>query len=294
MDLNTLTIFDSVAASGSFTRAADKLGVAKAKISVSIGRLERDLGVALFTRTTRQVQMTDAGRALHAECAPLLRALNDALSGVGSATGELTGSLRISAATAHASESVGPAVAKFAALHPALQVELRTADRVSDMVAEGIDLSFRMGWLRDSSQRAIKLGEFRQFVVTSPAYLKAKGRPTKPVQLAAHEWVALTLLQSPHTWTFTAKDGRQQTVHMRSRLQTDSPSTLLAMVEHGAGITVMDETTLKSGLAAGTLVKLLPSWTLPVGGIYAVLPPGRHVPPAVRAFIDFYRDLLGA
>ena len=292
MDLNTLTIFDSVAASGSFTRAADKLGVAKAKVSISIGRLERDLGVALFTRTTRQVQLTSAGRSLHAECAPLLRALNDAVSGIGSESGAFTGSLRISATTANASESVGPAVAKFAALHPALHIELRTADRVSDMVAEGIDLSFRMGWLRDSSQRAIKLGEFRQFIVASPAYLSARGRPTKPAQLAAHDWVALSLLSSPLTWKFAARDGRQETVHMRSRLHTDSPSTLLAMVENGAGVSAMEEMTLKPALAAGTVVRLLPSWSLPVGGIYAVLPPGRHVPPAVRAFIDFYRDLL--
>ena len=199
IDLNSMTIFDSVAEAGSFTRAADRLGVAKAKVSVQIARLERQLGVALFTRTTRQVQLTDAGRALHAQCQPLLRGLNDALTQVGSEQGELTGLLRLSCTAIHATQSVAPAVAQFAALHPALQIDLRTGDRISDLVSEGIDLSFRMGWLRDSSQRAIRLGSFRQYVVAAPAYLKRRGTPRRPEDLAEHEWIALSLLPTPRT-----------------------------------------------------------------------------------------------
>ncbi|MES2152253.1 MAG: LysR family transcriptional regulator [Pseudomonadota bacterium] len=293
IDLNSLTMFDSVASTGSFTRAADQLGVAKAKVSVRIGRLERQLGLALFTRTTRQVQLTDAGRELHAQCQPLLRALHEALTEAGAEQGELSGTLRLSASVIHASESVAPALARFAALHPALQVELRTGDRVSDLVAEGIDLSFRMGWLRDSTQRAIKLREFRQHVVAAPGYLARRGTPQRPQDLAAHEWIALSLLPTPHTWRFTGADGAEQVVHMKSRLQVDAPSALLSLLEHGAGVSAMEELTLQSSLESGRLVKLLGDWTLPVGGMYAVLPPGRHVPARVRAFIDFYRDFIG-
>ncbi|UUZ53528.1 LysR family transcriptional regulator [Massilia sp. H-1] len=168
IDLNSLTFFDCVVEAGSFTGAADRLGVAKAKVSVQIARLERQLGVSLFTRTTRQVTLTDAGRALHDQCQPLLRGLSDALAEAGNQQGELSGMLRISTTALQASQTVGPALVEFAALHPRLQIDLRTGDKVADMVAEGIDLSFRMGWLRDSTQRAIKLRDFSQFVVASP------------------------------------------------------------------------------------------------------------------------------
>ncbi len=293
IDLNSLTIFDAVAAAGSFTAAADRLGVAKARISVQVARLERQLGVALFARTTRQVSLTDAGRALHAQCQPLLRSLNEALSQAASTDGELSGVLRISSTVLQAAQSIAPALAAFAALHPRLQVDLRSADRVADMVGEGIDLSFRMGWLRDSSERAIKLGEFAQHVVAAPSYLKLHGRPTRPEQLARHAWIALSLLAAPRTWKFSRAGVKDVVVHMNARIQADSPSTLLALLEGGAGISVLEEMTLQGALARGALVKLLPAWSLARGGLYAVLPPGRHVPPQVRAFIDFYRAWLG-
>lgn len=287
-----MAIFDTLAETGSFTAAADRLGVAKAKVSVQIARLERQLGIALFTRTTRQVQLTDAGRALHAQCQPLLRGLNDALTQAGSEQGELAGLLRLSCTVNHAHQSVAPAVARFAALHPALRIDLRTGDRISDLVSEGIDLSFRMGWLRDSSQRAIRVGDFRQYVVASPAYLKARGTPKRPEDLADHDWIALSLLPTPHTWKFSGAGGKTATVHMKSRIQVDASGALLALLEHGAGISVLEERTAQPALDGGTLLRLLPKWTLPEGGIYAVLPPGRHVPARVRAFIDFYQDYL--
>ncbi|MFL6659627.1 MAG: LysR family transcriptional regulator [Massilia sp.] len=292
IDLNALTIFDAVVEAGSFTGAADRLGVAKAKVSVQIARLERQLGVTLFTRTTRQVSLTDPGRALHTHCEPLLRGLSDALAEAGSDQGELSGMLRVSTTAMQATQSIGPALVEFAALHPRLQVDLRTGDRVADMVAEGIDLSFRMGWLRDSTQRAIKLGEFSQLVVASPAYLKRHGTPKRPEHLAQHAWVALSLLPAPLTWKFSHAEGKEVTVHMNSRMQVDSPNTLLALVEHGAGMTALETLTTREALAQGRLVKVLPKWTLPNGGVYAVLPPGKHVPPKVRAFVDFYRSYL--
>ncbi len=290
IDLNSLTIFDAVVAAGSFTGAADRLGVAKAKISIQIGRLERQLGVALFTRTTRQVSLTDAGRQLHEQCQPLLEHLQDALTQVGSSQGELSGLLRVSTTVNHASESVAPALAEFAVLHPALHIDLRTGDRITDLVSQGIDLSFRMGWLRDSSQRAIKLGEFDQFVLASPAYLARHGTPQQPAELAQHEWIALNLLPTPLTWKFGG--AAPQTVHMKSRIAVDAPGSLLSLLEHGAGISAMEEMSAKKAIEAGRLVRVLADWTLPRGGMYAVLPPGRHMPARVRAFIDFYRDYL--
>lgn len=293
IDLNALSIFDALVQAKSFTAAADRLGVAKAKISVQISRLEKQLGLALFTRTTRQVTLTEAGRNLHQQCQPLLIGLRDALTQVGSEQGQLTGLLRVSASVNHASQSVAPAIARFAILHPQLRIDLRTGDRISDLVADGIDLSFRVGWLRDSSQRAIKLAEFRQFVVAAPAYLKKHGTPKQPQDLSEHAWLALSLLPTPLTWKFSNGKGQSQTVHMKARLQADAPSALLGLIEHGAGISTLEEITALAAIKSGKLVQLLPDWSLPTGGIYAVLPPGRHVPARVRAFIDFYREFIG-
>ncbi len=292
IDLNSLAVFDAVVETGGFTAAAERLGVAKAKVSVQISRLEARLGVMLFTRTTRRVNLTDAGRALHEECAPLLLGIREAVDHAGQEKDGLSGILRLSTSVDHAVQSLAPAVTEFAALHPALQIDLRTGDRVADLVGEGIDLAIRLGWLRDSSLRAVKLGEFEQHVVAAPAYLKRAGRPKHPEDLAAHAWVALTLLPTPFTWKFAAPSGETRTVQMKARIRVDSPSALRAMLRHGAGISALDQFSAEEGVKAGYLVRLLADWSLPRAGIYAVYPPGRHVAPKVRSFIAFYRDWL--
>lgn len=291
-DLNALLVFAAVAETGGFTAAADQLGVAKAKVSIDIGRLETQLGVSLFSRTTRRVALTDAGQTLYAECVPLLRGVQEALGQVGGVGAELTGTLRITAAVDHAVQSLSRAVAAFGQLHPQLQIDLRTSDRVADLVKEGIDLAIRIGWLRDSSLRATQLGEFSQCVVASPDYLARAGTPKRPEDLAQHAWVGLSLLPTPFTWKFTSARGGTRTVRMSGRLRTDSSATLRGLLLSGAGVSAMDQFSVAEGLRLGHLVRLLPQWSLPSGGVYAVYPPGRHVPAKVRAFIDFYREFL--
>ncbi|MGH8806622.1 MAG: LysR substrate-binding domain-containing protein [Noviherbaspirillum sp.] len=296
IDLNGLVVFNAVVDAGGFTAAAERLGVAKAKVSIQIARMEARLGVALFHRTTRQVILTEAGRALHADCQPLLAGIQDAINQAGREAGHaqtgLSGTLRISTTVDHAMQSLAPAVARFSALHPALQIDLRTGDRVADLVGEGIDLAIRLGWLRDSSLRAVTLGEFEQYVVAAPDYLRRAGWPQHPQELAGHEWVALTLLPTPFTWKFVARDGDAHTVQVKARIRVDSPGALRAMLQQGAGISVLDQYSAEEGLRAGKLVRVLDAWTLPRGGVHAVYPPGRHVAAKVRAFIAFYREHL--
>jgi DNA-binding transcriptional LysR family regulator len=292
-DLARLSSFIAVADHASFTAAADRLGVAKAKLSLDVRRLEAALGTALFTRTTRRVTLTDAGRSLHEAAAPLLGGLHEALAQSSRASAELSGRLRIATSVDHAAQSVAAAVAEFSALHPGLQIELQASDHIGDMVADGIDLAFRLGWLRDSSLRATHIGDFAQIVVAAPAYLDRRGRPAAPADLASHDWVALNLLPAPLTWLFTAPDGVELPVRVNARLQTDSSAALRAMLLAGAGVSVLGELSARDDLNAGRLEQLLVDWSLPGGGIHAVYPPGRHVRASVRAFVDFYRAGLG-
>ncbi|HSV35835.1 MAG TPA: LysR family transcriptional regulator [Ramlibacter sp.] len=292
-DLNALPLFAAVAETGSFTAAATQLGVAKAKVSLDIARLEAQLAATLFTRTTRRVALTDAGQALYAQSIPLLRGVQEALAQVGE-EGALTGVLRISAAVDYAAHTVSHAVAAFSALHPKLEIDLRTSDRVVDMLKDGIDVALRMGWLRDSTLRATRLGEFEQYVAASPAYLRQAPRIARPENLAAHEWVSFSVLQAPLTWKFTSARGQHRTVRVSGRLRSDSVGAVRALVQSGCGVAVFDQFSTADALRSGELVRLLPQWSLPRGGVYAVYPPGRHVSAKVRAFIDFYAGWLPA
>jgi DNA-binding transcriptional LysR family regulator len=192
----------------------------------------------------------------------------------------------------YAASELAPMVARFAAAHPQLRIELHTSDRVLDLVAERIHLAFRMGHLRSSSARATRLDGFEQWVVAAPAYLRGKPAPKRPSDLSDHDWVSLSLMRTPLTWTFSSARGQKESVRMRSRLQVDSSSTLRALLEQGAGVSVLNHTSVAPLVRDGRLVRLLPQWSLPEGGVYAVFPPGRHVPAAARAFVESYRKAL--
>lgn len=198
--------------------------------------------------------------------------------------------MRLSSTVSHAAQSLAPALAAFARLHPNLQIDLRTDDQVLDLVAAGIDLPIRLGWLKDSSLHALQLGEFEQYVVAAPAYLRRVGQPQQSEPLAHGEWVALTLLPTPQTWKFTAPDGRSKTVRMKPHIRVDSPDVSRALLLNGAGCSTIDAYSVRADLKSGALVRVLGDWSLPRGGIYPVYSSGRTVPAKVRAFIDFYRD----
>jgi DNA-binding transcriptional LysR family regulator len=290
-DLNALVVFAAVAEQRSFTGAAEQLGVAKAKVSLVVGRLEAQLGQTLFARTTRRVVLTEAGQALYEQGVPPVRAVQDVLARFGSG-GELTGQLRIAAPVEYAGQTVAPCLPAFAERHPGLEIDVRASERVVDMLKEGIDVSLRLGWLRDSTLKAVKLGDFAQYLVASPAYLARAPKITQPADLATHEWVTLTLLPSALTWRFQSDRGQVRTVRVNGRLRTDSVLSLRGIVAAGWGLTVMDEFSAAQALRNGELVRVLPHWSLPRGGVHAVFAPGRHVPAKVRAFVDFFRERL--
>jgi DNA-binding transcriptional LysR family regulator len=291
-NLEGLQVFAAVAEAGGFTAASERLGMTKANVSLQIGRLEAQLGQALFTRTTRTVRLTEAGQNLYERSLPALQALRDALLQAGQGDAELKGTLRITAPVSHFAQTLAPVLARFAELHPNLQLELMASDRVVDLVGEGVDLAIRLGALRDSSLRAIRLGEFEQQLVAAPDYLRRRGTPNAPEEMSEHDWVAFTLMKTPLTWTFTARDGSKLPVRMKSRIKVDSSISLRALVLSGMGCSVLDQFSVEEDLHAGRLVRVLAEWSLPKGGVYAVLPPGRHSPAAVRAFIEFYRNHL--
>lgn len=292
-DLNLLQTFVAVAQFGSFTAAADRLSMARPQVSLQVRKMEHALGVSLFNRTTRRVALTHAGQRLFEQCAPLLQGMHEALGAVGSAGHGLRGRLRIGGSVEHAVQVLAPMVAAFADRHPQVRVELLVTDKVQDLVAEGLDVAVRVGWMRDTSSKVAKLADFEQGVLASPDYLARHGRPQAPEDLAKHRWVALTLLPSPMTWTFS-KAGRSVTVRMSPALRTDSAVAMRSLLLNGAGLSVASLLHVENEVRSGSLVRVLKDWSLPGGVVHAVFPPGAQVIPAARAFVEMLRTGVAA
>lgn len=292
INLNRLAAFAAVVESGSFTAAAEKLGLTKAMVSQHVSRLENELGISLLTRTTRKVTPTETGAAFYADCAQALQGMQAAIARVGGGSEVPSGTLRLTTPEDYGSAVVVPALAGFMHRFPAVRVEFVATDQVVDLVAGRFDLAIRTGWLRDSSLRAARLGVFDQIVAAAPAYLKKFGTPKRPEDLAKHRWITLTLLRSALTWTFSSKDSKTQTVRISSTVSTNSTASLRAFMREGVGVSILPDYMLDADIRAGRLVRLLAGWSLPQGGVHAVYPNARYTSAKVRAFVDFFRDQL--
>ncbi|MCQ4161601.1 LysR substrate-binding domain-containing protein [Roseomonas sp. GC11] len=290
INLNRLAYFAAVVDAGSFTRAAERLGVAKTVVSQQVARLEAELQASLLMRTTRRVEPTAAGRLLHARSVLILREAEDALGEIARANAEPMGVLRVAAPNDYGASVVAPLAAAFSRRHPACQVELVLSDARIDLVAHQIDLSIRVGWLGDSSLQARRIRGFRQFLVAAPA-VAAAFPAAVPGDLATAPFIANGALREPLAWTFTragAEGGagvERQEVRMRRALTINNTPAVLAAALAGGGLAVLPDFLAAEPLAAGRLVALLPAWSLPEGGIHAVYPTARFRPPKVTAFV---------
>lgn len=293
VDLNRLAVFVGVVESGGFTAATDRLGIAKGRVSEQISQLERETSTALFIRTTRKVVLTDAGRTLYDACLPLLNELQTVVSRAGDAGAQLQGVLRVTTTVDHAATFLAPALAKFSRLHPLLAVELRASDAVLNLIEERIDVAIRGGDLPDSRLKATHLGSFEPCLVASPSYLAQRGIPAKPADLQQHDAIALTMVRAALTLNLTGARGQAVSVRLQARIRVDSIPTLRAFAEAGAGVCALDQFSAAASLRSGTLVRVLPRWSMARRAIHAVYPDSRQIPAKTRAFIDFYRAYLG-
>ncbi len=290
MDLARLNTFVTVTEAGSFTAAAERLALTKSAVSQSVSALERELGVQLLQRSTRQLAITPAGEAFLADCRALLAQAGQIVERARAREGELSGLLRVTSSI-DAASFVAPLIAEYAALHPQMRVEYLPSDALLDLVREHIDVSLRMTGARDSGLRAAGLAEMPVWCVAAPAYLAAHGTPARVEDLAAHEWIAFSQLTTP--WTLHCRVGRRDvTVRLRGRLSTSSTAAARALAIAGAGIMGAPDFMLRADVEAGRLVRLFPQTQLPTVSLYAAWP-GRLEPPAkTRALIELAKQRL--
>ncbi|MGJ5090180.1 MULTISPECIES: LysR family transcriptional regulator [unclassified Bradyrhizobium] len=282
INLNRLVYFAAVVDAASFTRAADRLGITKAVVSQQVAQLERELRTDLLVRTTRRVEPTEAGRLLHARCAAILREAESALAELAQSNAEPMGLLRIAAPNDYGTCTLAAIATEFSRTYPACRVELILADSKIDLVASQIDLSIRVGWLDDSTLQTRRVGSFRQQLVAAPNVVR---RVAHPRDLAALPFIANAALREPLTWQFMKGDVERESVEMSQTLTINTTPAVLAATLAGGGLAVLPDFLIRDDLAAGRLVAILPSWTLPSGGIHAVFPAARFRPPKVTAFV---------
>lgn len=284
-NLRRLVYFAAVVETGSFTAAAERLGITKAVVSQQVTRLEQEFRTALLARTTRKVQATEAGQAFYQRCALILREAEEAFGELAEGA-EPSGTLRLTAPFDYGISVVVPAIAAFSQRYPNCKVDAVMSDRTLDLMANNIELSIRVGWLAETNLQARRIGSFRQLLVAPPQMRSQVERLSGPEGIAGLPFVANTALRDPLHWHFSLNEGAQRRVTVQAAIFLDTTLAVRAALLAGAGLSVLPDYAVADDVAAGRLLQVLPQWSLPVGGIHAVFPFARFRPAKVRAFVE--------
>ncbi|HEV2746860.1 MAG TPA: LysR family transcriptional regulator [Allosphingosinicella sp.] len=280
--------FVRVAETGAFSRAAERMGMAKSILSRRVARLEKQLGARLLTRSAHGAQPTELGQAYFERASNILADLEAAEEVVAEAVTQVAGPIRLSAPLSFGVLHLAPALADFAREHPRVELDISFDDRPVDLIGGGFDLAVRIGSLPDSSLIARRIAPVRKVLVASPAYLAARGRPERPRDLAAHD----ILLYANEQWRFRV-GGKWEHVRGTARLRADNGEMLRAAALAGLGICILPSFIAAPAFEHGTLEPLLRDYPLEQGGLHVVMPPGRAVTARVRALTDFLAARFG-
>ncbi|CAM6735793.1 LysR family transcriptional regulator [Enterobacter cloacae] len=291
IDLNLLPVFMAVAEEHSFSKAAVRLGVTRSAVSQGIRRLEDAFGTMLVMRTTRSVNLTEAGERLH-------KSLSLPVAGIEAAFDDMAsddmprGLLRI-AVTSIAEEFLsGPLIASFAAANPAVTLDIVVTDEEFDIVAAGYDAGVRLGEVIEKDMIAIPLtGKQREMVVASPSYLSANGIPAHPRELMHHRCIGWRPAPNvaPYRWPFE-ENGKAFDLAIEPQITTNDLRLMLRLALAGGGITLATQETFRPYIEGGQLVSLLDDFLPHFPGFYLYFPQRRNIAPKLRALIDHVRE----
>lgn len=292
-DFNDTLMFVKVVEKGSFTAAAQTLGMPKATLSRKVTELEQRLGTRLLKRTTRKLGLTEAGALYYERSARIALELSEAESAVSQLNSAPRGWLRFTAPYSLGTDAITPLLPEFMARYPDVRVDMHLSNDKVDLVGSDMDLALRVGPLPDSSLSARKLATIRMHVYASPDYLARHGEPLQPADLEHHRALAFSQHRHNGRYLWDLSDGRQSLqVSVTPVMVANDPPSLFNALVSGVGVAMLGDTFGNIAVQQGRLRRVLAGWNGPVMDLNAVFPPGRMQAPKVRAFVDFLSEHL--
>jgi DNA-binding transcriptional LysR family regulator len=289
-----MAIFQHVVERGSFAGAADDVGLSPSAVAKLITRLEARLGVRLINRTTRRLALTAEGEIYLEHVREILAAIESAEADISSARLSPRGHLRVHTFPVIAVHHLVPVLPDFLTRYPQITFDFLVTNRIVDILGENVDISLRIGTLNDSALVARKIVDLTRIVCASPRYLARHGRPVRPSDLVHHSCLTLSRNPGSATWPFLV-DGELVQVDVKGAVSADSADMLLGLGIEGAGILRLSEHVVAGAIHKGQLEPLLEDAQDPEQyPLWALLPPGRHQAPKVRAFLEFLIERLGS
>jgi DNA-binding transcriptional LysR family regulator len=293
--LTGVVAFARAASYGSFTAAAQSLSVSPSAVSKTIQRLEQQLGLRLFTRTTRSLVLTPEGRDLHDRALHLLRAAEDVVQSAAAARSEPAGTLKVAASLPIGTRLLAPALPEFRRRYPKLKIDLRLNDRFINLVEEGIDVAIRVGDLADSNLISRGLAPTRVGTFAAPAYLAARGAPGKPEDLKDHDCVNFRYQTSGQTLRWAFKVG-SRTIELTpdAVIAVDVSDAVAEVLAAGGGVGMLASFIAGPYVERGLLVPVLHAFSVNKSTITAVWPESRRGSPNVKAFIAYLEEVFAS
>jgi DNA-binding transcriptional LysR family regulator len=287
--IDAMQAFVTVADLQGFAPAARKLSLSPSAVTRLVAALEERLGARLLQRTTRQVTLTDAGMRYLERARRILADVEEAEGAVESERRRPEGRLVISAPVGFGRLHVSPVVTAYLKRYPDVGVDLRLSDRMINLVEDGVDLAVRIGHLPDSTLVARHVGEMRRIVVASPGYLRARGEPRRPEDVATHDTIQFGAMTAAPDWRFV-EDGREIRVASSPRFASNSSDAAIQYAEQDGGLTRVLAYQAAESLKAGRLQIVLAAFEQPALPIHVVYPTTRLLSAKVRTFIDLVAE----
>lgn len=282
-----MNAFVRVVEAGSISAAADRMDVAKSVVSRRLKELEEHLGVELFHRTTRQMNLTDSGRAFYQQSVRILADILEAEHATSQFHGALKGNLKVAVPLSFGLMHLGPAITAFLQTHPDIEFDLDFNDRQVDLLAEGFDLAIRIASLPDSSLIARRLAPIQAVMCASPAYLERMGTPQTPEQLVKHRCLVYNLISNSDNWNVHDTAGQSIKTRIIPYLKASNGEFLRDAAVGGLGIVLLPAFIVYREIERGALVPILTGYHYTQLAAYAIYPQTRHLSQRVRAFVDF-------
>jgi len=293
-DLEQVEAFVAVAELGGFAAAASRIGRDASAISRRVSMLEQRLGIRLLARTTRKVALTDAGSIFYRRAQSALDELAAASEEAIAGAGIVRGTLRIAVPNTFGRLWVSPLLPKFCRQFPQVRLDVRFEDRYVDLIAEGFDVAIRVGVMQSSTLVARRIAGRSSLLYASPGYLKRRGTPRSPDELAKHDCIGFTGHAFWPDWPLR-KGSMRKTIKPQGPLVTDNAEASLSAAIAGLGVVLTSDWLAGASVREGLLTEILPGWSAGgQGGVYVVMPPGKLVPAKTRAFVDFISDQFGS